>query len=92
MKQLIALILLVSSFNVTAQSVNAQDVEPILQQMEASGQIDATQAALTREYMKTMDEKKWAEIQRRAEDCMKRNPAAVKKIEESGQVAMDACN
>ena len=92
MKKLIALTLLVSSLNVVAQTVGAQDVEPILQQMQASGQIDAKQAQLTREYMKTMDSKQWAELQKKAEECINRNPAAAEKIEETGQVQMDACN
>ena len=76
-----------------AQSVGPQDIEPMLQQMQASGQIDAKQAEITRKYMKTMDSKKWAEIEKKAEDCIARNPAMADKIREEGSDAinMDIC-
>jgi len=92
MKFLAIMVFAMSSLTALAQSVGEADVEPMLKQMEESGQIDARQAELTRQYMKSMDQKKWAEIQKKAEDCIKRNPAAAEKAKESGELQMDACN
>lgn len=92
MKFLATMIFVLSSVCAQAQSVGASDIEPMLKQMEASGQIDAKQAELTRQYMKSMDDKKWAEIQKKAEDCIKRNPAAAEKAAQGEQIPLDACN
>jgi hypothetical protein len=92
MKFLMAMLFAVTSFSAVAQSVGANDVEPMLKQMEESGQIDAKQAELTRQYMKSMDQKKWAEIQKKAEDCIKRNPAAAEKAKDGEPLPLDACN
>lgn len=86
------MVFVLSSMSALAQAVGADDVEPMLKQMEESGQIDAKQAELTRQYMKSMDQKKWADIQKKAEDCIKRNPAAAEKAKESGELQMDACD
>ena len=92
MKTFIALALMITT-SAWAQSVGPQDVEPMLQQMQASGQIDAKQAEITRQYMKSMDAGKWAEIEKKAKDCITRNPAAMKKMEEEGAegISMDLC-
>ena len=76
-----------------AQSVTPGDIEPMLQQMKASGQIDEKQLEVTRKYMKTMDAQKWAEIEKKAEECIARNPAMAEKIREEGvsAVSMDIC-
>lgn len=71
-----------------AQSVGPQDVEPMLQQMQASGQITQEQLKATRELMKKMDSSHWAEIEQRAKDCVSRNPALADKIEKHGTSAM----
>jgi hypothetical protein len=92
MKFLAIMVFVLSSLSALAQSVGESDVEPMLKQMEASGQINPQQAELTRRYMKSMDQKKWAEIQKKAEDCIKRNPAAAQKAKESGKPQLDACN
>ncbi len=92
MKMLVAIMLVFASFGAAAQTVTPQDVEPMLQQMQASGQINAAQAELTRKYMKTMDDQKWAEIQKKAEDCIERNPAAAEKAAEGATIPLDACN
>ena len=92
MKFLAVMVFALSSLSALAQSVGANDIEPMLKQMEASGQIDAKQAELTRQYMKSMDDKKWAEIQKKAEDCIKRNPAAAEKAAEGEPLPLDACN
>ena len=92
MKFLAIMVFVLSSLSAFAQSVGEKDIEPMLKQMEASGQIDAKQAELTRQYMKSMDQKKWAEIQKKAEDCIERNPAAAEKAAEGEPVPLDACN
>ncbi len=92
MKFLAIMVFAMTSVTALAQSVGASDVEPMLKQMEASGQIDAKQAELTRQYMKSMDQKKWAEIQKKAEDCIERNPAAAEKAAEGEPLPLDACN
>jgi hypothetical protein len=92
MKFLAIMVFVLSSLSALAQSVGESDVEPMLDQMEASGQIKPEHAELTRRYMKSMDQKKWAEIQKKAEDCIKRNPAAAQKAKESGKPQLDACN
>lgn len=92
MKMLLLLVIAFASLGALAQSISPQDIEPMLKQMEASGQIDAKQAEITRKYMKTMDDQKWAEIQKKAEDCIKRNPAAAEKAAAGEPVPLDACN
>lgn len=94
MKTLITLLLTLSSLPVLAQSVGPQDIEPMLQQMQQSGKITADQAAVTRKLMQNMDAQKWKEIEQKAKDCIKRNPAAAEKIGEEGIEAADMsmCN
>ncbi len=94
MKTLMTLLFVLASLPVMAQSVGPQDIEPMLQQMQQSGKISAEQAAATRKMMKNMDAGKWAEIEQKAKDCIKRNPAAADKIGEEGIGAADLgmCN
>ncbi len=92
--KIFVLILALTSMSALAQSVTAKDIEPMLRQMQASGQIDAKQVEATRKYMKSMDAQKWAEIEKKAEECIARNPAMAEKIREEGAKAvnMDICN
>jgi hypothetical protein len=83
-----AIFLLTISSTVFAQSVGPQDVEPMLQQMQASGKISAQQAELTRKYMGKMKAKQWADVEKRANDCLARNPALAEKFEEGGVAAL----
>ena len=83
-----AIFLLITSSTVFAQSVGPQDVEPMLQQMQASGKISSQQAEITRKYMAKMNEKQWGDIQKRAHDCLARNPALAEKFEEGGVAAL----
>jgi hypothetical protein len=72
-----------------AQTVDAQDIEPMLQQMQASGRITKQQAEITRRYMKTMKPSDWQKIQNKAEKAIERNPAAAEKIATDGVGAVD---
>lgn len=84
----LAIFLLAVTSSVFAQSVGPQDVEPMLQQMQASGKISAQQAEITRKYMGKMNAKQWNDIQKRAHDCLARNPALADKFEEGGVAAL----
>ncbi len=90
---LILCFMLLSSFS-WGQSVGAQDAQMMLEQMKASGQISAQQAELAQKYMKDMDQKQWDEINKKAQDCIQRNPAAVDKLKTDGMKALglDICN
>ncbi|MBY0517132.1 MAG: hypothetical protein K2P81_09500 [Bacteriovoracaceae bacterium] len=93
MKNLITAALLLGSLNCFAQSVGPQDVEPMLQQMQASGQITAEQAALTKKYAQSLNKQGWKDIESKAKDCIKRNPAAMEQLKEDGveAVTLDLC-
>ena len=84
---------LMSSFS-WGQSVGAQDAQMMLERMKASGQISAQQAVLAQKYMKDMDQKQWDELNKKAKDCIQRNPAAVEKLKSEGMGALspDLCN
>lgn len=84
----IATFLLTITTSAFAQSVGPQDVEPMLQQMQASGKISAQQAELTRKYMSKMKPQQWADVEKRANDCLARNPALAEKFEEGGVAAL----
>lgn len=84
----VAMILMSLTSSVFAQSVGPQDVEPMLQQMQASGKISAQQAELTRKYMGKMKAQQWADVEKRANDCLARNPALADKFEEGGVAAL----
>lgn len=88
-KAILAMVLMGLSTAVMAQSVGSQDIEPMLQQMQASGQISQQQADITRRYMKTMKPSDWQNIQKKAERAIERNPAAAEKIAEEGVQAID---
>jgi hypothetical protein len=94
MKTLMSLLFILTSLPVMSQSVGPQDIEPMLQQMQQSGKITADQAAATRKLMQNMDGQKWKEMEQKAKDCIKRNPAAAEKIGEEGISAADLgmCN
>lgn len=89
MKALTLTLALALSTGALSQSIGAQDIEPMLQQMRASGKITEEQLEATREHMKTMNPSDWAKIQRDAEDKVKRHPASTKKVEEGGLDALD---
>lgn len=84
MKLILSLIFLSIGLPAFAQSVGAQDAEMMLNQMQASGKVTAEQAEITRRFMKTMDSKDWEAVQKKAQDCLKRNPAAAEKIKTQG--------
>lgn len=93
MKKLLVTLLALSSLTAFAQSVGPQDVEPMLQQMQASGQIDAKQAEITRKYMQQMKAEDWKNVENKAKDCIARNPAAAEQLKEDGAegINMDMC-
>lgn len=93
MKLILSLIFLSIGLPAFAQSVGAQDAEMMLNQMQASGKVTAEQAEITRRFMKTMDSKDWDALQRKAQDCLKRNPAAAEKIKAQGieAISPDLC-
>ena len=93
MKKLLVALIALSSLQAFAQSVGPQDVEPMLQQMQASGQIDAKQAEITRKYMQQMKADDWKNIENKAKDCIARNPAAAEQMKEDGgqNIDMNIC-
>jgi hypothetical protein len=93
MKNLVATALLLGTLNSFAQSVGPQDVEPMLQQMQASGQISAEQAALTKKYAQSLSKQGWKDIENKAKDCINRKPAAMEQLKEDGveAVTLDLC-
>ncbi len=84
----VAIVLMIITTSAFAQSVGPQDVEPMLQQMQNSGKISAQQAELTRKYMGKMKGQQWADIEKRANDCLARNPALAEKFEQGGVSAL----
>ena len=83
---ILALVLMTSVAH--AQSIGAQDVEPMLQQMHESGRITKEQMEVTRKYMKTMSASDWKNMEHKAEEAIKRNPAAAEKVSEEGMDAL----
>lgn len=71
------------------QSVGARDVEPYLQQMQASGKITAEQASITRKYMEQMKPADWQALEQKAQEKINRNPSAVQKLKEQGSEALN---
>lgn len=88
MKILITMVLL-SSFQVMAQSIGAQDVEPLLQQMQASGKITAQEAAATRKHIQAMKAEDWRGLEQKAVQEIERNPASAERLVEETFGAKD---
>lgn len=89
MKIVFSLLLLGSALSGQAQSIGSQDIEPMLQQMQASGKISAQQAEITREHMKTMKADDWKALEDKAVETIERHPAAAEKVRDGGLDALD---
>ena len=80
--KILVLVSLLVSLPVMAQSIGAQDVEPLLQQMQASGKITAQEAAATRKHIQTMKADDWRALEEKAVQEIERNPAAAERLTE----------
>lgn len=92
MKILIAALFVLMAISAQAQSVGAQDIEPMLQQMQAAGKISQKEMDATRKYMEKMKPEDWRAIQRKAEDAVERHPAAAQRVSEEGVDALNGAD